>query len=165
MFFFFDFGLRSFIVPCNRFLHLSTGDSKVVSGDYVDGLIPNTSQYITYEGSLTTPGCHEVVTWIVLNKPVYVTPTQVRHLYSSCSTLIRFIISLTKSWGVYYVKSALYIPPCPHINTTRHLDIPTAVHLTQCHSDVCMPPHISTPHHPQAAYLFLIYPPTASESC
>ncbi|XP_064609935.1 carbonic anhydrase-related protein 10-like [Liolophura sinensis] len=56
------------------------GDSKVVSDVYVDGLIPNTSQYITYEGSLTTPGCHEVVTWIVLNKPVYVTPTQLASL-------------------------------------------------------------------------------------
>lgn len=30
-------------------------------------------QYITYEGSLTEPGCYETVTWMILNKPIYMT--------------------------------------------------------------------------------------------
>ncbi|KFD65885.1 hypothetical protein M514_07031 [Trichuris suis] len=35
-------------------------------------LLPETSQYVTYEGSLTFPGCHESVTWLIMNKPVYI---------------------------------------------------------------------------------------------
>ena len=34
--------------------------------------MPNTADYITYEGSTTYPGCWESVTWIVMNKPVYI---------------------------------------------------------------------------------------------
>ena len=30
-------------------------------------------QYLTYDGSLTQPACHETVQWIILNKPIYIT--------------------------------------------------------------------------------------------
>lgn len=43
----------------------------------VQGLLPETDHYMTYEGSTTAPGCHETVTWIVLNKPIYITKQQV----------------------------------------------------------------------------------------
>ncbi|CDW56091.1 carbonic anhydrase protein 10 [Trichuris trichiura] len=45
-----------------------------VSGDSlsIHYLLPETSQYVTYEGSLTFPGCHESVTWLIMNKPVYI---------------------------------------------------------------------------------------------
>ncbi|KAI1727599.1 eukaryotic-type carbonic anhydrase domain-containing protein [Ditylenchus destructor] len=36
-------------------------------------LLPKTDHYVTYEGSLTFPGCHETVTWVVMNKPIYIT--------------------------------------------------------------------------------------------
>ncbi|CAD6198208.1 unnamed protein product [Caenorhabditis auriculariae] len=36
-------------------------------------LLPRTSQYVTYEGSLTYPGCHETVTWVIMNNPIYIT--------------------------------------------------------------------------------------------
>ncbi|CAI5446699.1 unnamed protein product [Caenorhabditis angaria] len=36
-------------------------------------LLPMTRDLITYEGSLTTPGCDETVTWILLNQPIYIT--------------------------------------------------------------------------------------------
>ncbi|KAK8779733.1 hypothetical protein V5799_018928 [Amblyomma americanum] len=39
-------------------------------------LLPETDHFMTYEGSLTMPGCHETVTWIVLNKPIYITKQQ-----------------------------------------------------------------------------------------
>jgi carbonic anhydrase len=35
-------------------------------------LMPNTEQYVTYEGSLTFPGCYETVTWVILNNPIYI---------------------------------------------------------------------------------------------
>ncbi|KJH41291.1 carbonate dehydratase, eukaryotic-type [Dictyocaulus viviparus] len=37
------------------------------------GLLPRTNHYVTYEGSLTIPGCHETVTWIIMNNPIYIT--------------------------------------------------------------------------------------------
>ncbi|EPB80164.1 hypothetical protein ANCCEY_00719 [Ancylostoma ceylanicum] len=37
------------------------------------GLLPKTNHYVTYEGSLTIPGCHETVTWIIMNNPIYIT--------------------------------------------------------------------------------------------
>lgn len=43
----------------------------------IRGLLPDTEHYMTYEGSTTAPGCHETVTWIVLNKPIYITLQQV----------------------------------------------------------------------------------------
>lgn len=49
-----------------RVRHLSLSD-----------LMPPTEDYMTYEGSMTQPGCHETITWIVMNKPVYITIEQV----------------------------------------------------------------------------------------
>ena len=40
-------------------------------------LLPETRGYITYEGSMTEPGCQETVTWIIMNRPIYITPQQV----------------------------------------------------------------------------------------
>jgi len=34
-------------------------------------LLPATSDYITYDGSMTQPGCQETVTWIIFNRPLY----------------------------------------------------------------------------------------------
>lgn len=41
------------------------------------GLLPSALSYCTYPGSLTTPPCTEGVTWIVLTRPVTVSPEQV----------------------------------------------------------------------------------------
>lgn len=54
------------------------GDEAPVRRLSVRGLLPDTEHYMTYEGSITAPGCHETVTWIVLNKPIYITKQQVR---------------------------------------------------------------------------------------
>jgi carbonic anhydrase len=40
-------------------------------------LLPDDRRYFTYMGSLTTPPCTEGVLWIVMKKPVVVTPRQV----------------------------------------------------------------------------------------
>ncbi|GFU38106.1 carbonic anhydrase-related protein 10 [Nephila pilipes] len=39
-------------------------------------LLPVTDYYMTYDGSTTMPGCHETVTWLVINKPIYITKQQ-----------------------------------------------------------------------------------------
>jgi hypothetical protein len=36
-----------------------------------------TSDYFTYAGSLTTPGCNENITWFVMRKPMYASPSQI----------------------------------------------------------------------------------------
>lgn len=42
------------------------------------GLLPDTEYYMTYDGSTTMPACYETVTWIILNKPIYITKQQVK---------------------------------------------------------------------------------------
>ncbi len=56
-------------------------------------LLPPTDMYVTYEGSLTMPGCLETVTWIIPNNPIYITAEHVRDItlggsakYPCCST-------------------------------------------------------------------------------
>lgn len=43
----------------------------------IRGLLPDTDYYMTYDGSTTMPACHETVTWLILNKPIYITKQQV----------------------------------------------------------------------------------------
>ncbi len=53
------------------------------------GLMPNTANYVTYEGSLTFPGCFETVTWIIMNTPIYITREDV-----SESELLEILLQL-----------------------------------------------------------------------
>ena len=46
------------------------------------------NSYYTYQGSLTTPGCNEIVTWMVLDYPLKMSEKQVCPL-----TLILILIS------------------------------------------------------------------------
>lgn len=39
-------------------------------------LLPSDKRYFHYQGSLTTPGCHEIVTWHVLGEPVTMSKEQ-----------------------------------------------------------------------------------------
>ncbi|XP_037087204.1 putative carbonic anhydrase-like protein 2 [Pollicipes pollicipes] len=54
------------------------GSTCPIEGLSVRGLLPQTEHYITYEGSTTLPGCWETATWILSNKPIYVTPHELR---------------------------------------------------------------------------------------
>lgn len=46
----------------------------------LNNLLPNTKHYMTYDGSVSMPPCYETVTWIVMNKPIYITKQQVQLL-------------------------------------------------------------------------------------
>ncbi len=43
---------------------------------YVEDLLPYNMDYYTYNGSLTTPGCNEIVTWYVVKTPITASPRQ-----------------------------------------------------------------------------------------
>lgn len=59
----------------SRFL---PGEEAEIQRLSVKGLLPETEYYMTYDGSTTMPACHETVTWVILNKPIYITKQQVR---------------------------------------------------------------------------------------
>ncbi|KOB72886.1 Carbonic anhydrase, partial [Operophtera brumata] len=48
------------------------GSSYPIKHLALSSLLPNTQQYLTYEGSTTHPGCWETAVWIIFNKPIYV---------------------------------------------------------------------------------------------
>ncbi|KER30835.1 hypothetical protein T265_13083, partial [Opisthorchis viverrini] len=52
------------------------GQSRRLNGLLISALLPSTKQYMTYEGSIPFPACHETVTWIVLNQAMIITETQ-----------------------------------------------------------------------------------------
>lgn len=54
-----------------------TGSSTQIRHISLRSLLPNTDQYMTYEGSTTHPGCWESTVWIILNKPIYITKQEV----------------------------------------------------------------------------------------
>ena len=61
------------------------GDRVHIGHLSVHALLPQTEDYITYDGSLTQPGCQETVTWIVINKPFYISNEHVsRHRCCCC---------------------------------------------------------------------------------
>ena len=43
----------------------------------LDALLPETRAYYTYQGSLTTPPCSEIVRWLLLDTPVALSAEQI----------------------------------------------------------------------------------------
>lgn len=64
--------------------HLPTDQGKehVIAGQSINpaGLLPMNKNYYSFDGSLTTPPCSEGVAWLVLEKPITVTPAQIARL-------------------------------------------------------------------------------------
>lgn len=60
---------------------LLKGSSTPIRHLSLKALLPNTEQYMTYEGSTTHPGCWESAVWIIYNKPIYITKQEVRHFH------------------------------------------------------------------------------------
>jgi carbonic anhydrase len=55
------------------------GKEEAVGGVEINAtsLLPESHQYYTFDGSLTTPPCSENVTWFVLKMPVYISADQI----------------------------------------------------------------------------------------
>ena len=69
--------LRFIIVTCLTVIVNLAGQEVEVKRLSIRGLMPDTDYYMTYDGSTTMPACHETVTWVVINKPIYITKQQV----------------------------------------------------------------------------------------
>ncbi|XP_041359715.1 carbonic anhydrase-related protein 10-like isoform X2 [Gigantopelta aegis] len=67
-----EFGKLTFAMNRTKY----KGDKQRINFLRLTKFLPATSQYVTYDGSLTYPGCFETVTWIVLNKPIYISKEQ-----------------------------------------------------------------------------------------
>ncbi|KAK2489343.1 hypothetical protein MC885_009753 [Smutsia gigantea] len=55
-------------------------DAYLLQGLNIEELYPETSSFITYDGSMTIPPCYETASWIIMNKPVYITRMQMHSL-------------------------------------------------------------------------------------
>jgi len=55
------------------------GDSVFITPFNVSNLLPQSAigSFFRYSGSLTTPGCSEVVVWTLFTQPIYATTAQV----------------------------------------------------------------------------------------
>lgn len=59
------------------------GQTYMIDSISILDLMPTLKHYVTYEGSLTQPACHETVQWVILNKPIYISPYQFHMLRHS----------------------------------------------------------------------------------
>ncbi|KAK7823204.1 hypothetical protein U0070_027411, partial [Myodes glareolus] len=59
---------------------LRVDDAYLLQGLNIEELYPETSSFITYDGSMTIPPCYETASWIIMNKPVYITRMQMHSL-------------------------------------------------------------------------------------
>lgn len=71
----------------NAFLAQFWGDFPATEGEVeeeydvnIADIFPNNFSYYTYEGSLTTPPCSEIVTWIVMTTPIEASQAQINAL-------------------------------------------------------------------------------------
>ena len=52
-------------------------------------LLPADAGYFTYSGSLTTPPCSQIVTWIVMKEPIEASPEQINSFFDLMQTNFR----------------------------------------------------------------------------
>lgn len=64
-----------------KYLPINEGETKAINSKFNLNLsLPNSREYYTYIGSLTTPPCTENVTWFVFKEPITISVNQVKQL-------------------------------------------------------------------------------------
>lgn len=101
----------------------STGTSIPIRHISLRSLLPNTEQFMTYEGSTTHPGCWESTVWIILNKPIYITKQEVSQ--QPLSLYLKPVISYFLSFQLYVLRRLMQgneqTPKAPLGNNARPL--------------------------------------------
>jgi carbonic anhydrase len=55
----------------------ATSEASPIGSQDLNNLLPANRQFVTYNGSLTTPPCSEIVRWLVLDEPVALSAEQI----------------------------------------------------------------------------------------
>ena len=112
---------------------LCSGEEERISNLSLRGLLPDTSQYMTYDGSMTYPPCLESVTWIIPNRPLYMTPREVRirndvtRLAIHLEVTSRFSLQLRQ---MHKVRVGRYKPPMPANRSKNRRPVKPRTHRT-----------------------------------
>uniref|UniRef100_A0A8C2FVR5 Carbonic anhydrase Xb n=1 Tax=Cyprinus carpio TaxID=7962 RepID=A0A8C2FVR5_CYPCA len=67
-------------------------DAYLLMGLDIEELYPETSRFITYEGSITIPPCLETATWILMNKPIYISQIELSSFFKFYRNNIQYHI-------------------------------------------------------------------------
>ncbi|KAB5554157.1 hypothetical protein PHYPO_G00046960 [Pangasianodon hypophthalmus] len=96
-------------------------DAYELAGLDLEELYPETWRFITYEGSLTVPPCLETVTWILMNKPVYVSHIELQSLrLLSQNTVSQIFLSLSDNYRPQQSLNQRCIHTNINVNTHTH---------------------------------------------
>lgn len=82
------------LTTSEKIFDVFTGQAVVMQNFALWKLLPTNAGYITYEGSMTTPGCQETVTWILLNQPLHIsvrTVCRFQYLFHYFNPKINFL--------------------------------------------------------------------------
>lgn len=124
------------------FLFYNSGMTTPVLNFFPKEFLPVTPSFVTYEGSLTRPGCMETVTWVILNKPIHVSHSQVSNAYlyiyfsynfwGEKTSSLQMISKRVSVSSVRLIRSnTLIILNTSHLNK-YNLEIPITIHLRKC---------------------------------
>ncbi|KAG7270968.1 hypothetical protein CRUP_012458 [Coryphaenoides rupestris] len=91
-------------------------DAFLLMGLNMGDLYPDTTRYITYEGSVTIPPCYETATWILINKPVYITQMQIFLSMSDNTRPPQPLLQRCIRTNIHFSKQG---PHCPNNRALR----------------------------------------------
>uniref|UniRef100_A0A1B0DB37 Uncharacterized protein n=1 Tax=Phlebotomus papatasi TaxID=29031 RepID=A0A1B0DB37_PHLPP len=112
-----------------------SGTSTPIRHISLRSLLPNTEQFMTYEGSTTHPGCWESTVWIILNKPIYITKQE---LYA----LRRLMQGSEHTPKAPLGNNARPLQPLHHRTVRTNIDFQHSSKVSQRVPFYCSPPTI-----------------------
>ncbi|XP_041038246.1 carbonic anhydrase-related protein 10-like [Carcharodon carcharias] len=98
-------------------------DACFLWGLHLEHLFPDSFGFITYPGSMTTPPCHETVTWIILDRYITITSVQMHSLR---------LLSQDKPLAVFQSMSGNYRPVQPLNNRSLRTNVDPHRKVRKC---------------------------------